>query len=121
MLYKFLQDNTDIQYLYDTSPFYELVVEWAASEDYTILVGRNMCRYKFDVGIFLEYIECIRNKNCLYFDDIKRLLDFDKYKHYPYGIDEFFLNYVLLEYMKSNNIIYAVYISDMLLQHHFII
>ena len=90
MLYKFLQDNTDIQYLYDTSPFYELVVEWAASEDYTILVGRNMCRYKFDVGIFLEYIECI-------------------------------LNYVLLEYMKSNNIIYAVYISDMLLQHHFII
>ena len=109
-MYKFLKDNAYIQYLYDTNPFYELLAKWSSTENYTILAGRNMCRYKFDVKLLTEYVNCVKKKNCRDMENIHDVLDFKKYNYYPYGIDEYFLNRVLLKYMMDNNITYAVYV-----------
>lgn len=103
-------------YQYDTNMFYEILSPWALKKGYSIIASRHMCRYKFPLNLFTDYLSCIKNKNCkdmkiyneiLYTDTYKRF-PFKNYKYFPYGVDEVFLDYVLLPYIKNRLIKYSI-------------
>jgi len=104
--YKIFQ-KTKSQYQYDTNMFYELLAKWSLVDDYTILAGRHMCKYKFPLPLLIDYIDCIKNQTCKDMAIIKSFMDYQKYHTFPYGTDEFFLNHILLPYMKTHKITYS--------------
>ncbi|XWV25473.1 putative ORFan [Tupanvirus deep ocean] len=95
------------QYQYDTNMFYEILAKWSLTDDYTIVAGRHMCKYKFPFELLIDYIDCVRNQTCDDISTIKSLMDYNKYNTFPYGIDEYFLNHILLPYMKNHKITYS--------------
>lgn len=96
------------EYHYITNMFYELLSKWGLSENYSILAGRQICKKKFPLKLLTEYLECVKNKSCERMEYIKEKMDYKKYSTFPYGIDEYFLNNILLEYIKKNEIPYSV-------------
>jgi hypothetical protein len=99
--------KTKSQYQYDTNMFYELLAKWSLVDDYTILAGRQMCKYKFPLSLLIDYIDCVKNQTCKDMAIIKSFMDYQKYHVFPYGIDEFFLNHILLPFMKKHKITYS--------------
>lgn len=95
------------KYHYDTNMFYEILAKWSLVDDYTILAGRHMCKYKFPLHLLTDYIDCVKNTNCQDMTSIKSFMNFEKYHTFPYGIDEYFLNHILLPYMKNQKINYS--------------
>lgn len=100
--------KTKAKYQYDTNMFYEIIAKWCLIDDLTILAGRHMCKYKFPIYMFIDYIECVKNGTCPNMATIRSYMDYVKYEVYPYGIDEYFLNYIMLPYMKKKKILYSV-------------
>lgn len=95
-------------YHYNTNILYSIFTKWSLEKDYDILAGKQFCRIKFPINILLEFLECVKSKTCDDYSIIRDKLNYTKYTVYPYGIDEYFLNYKLLPYMKQNNIKYSV-------------
>lgn len=95
------------KYQYDTNMFYEMLAKWSLTDEYTILAGRQMCKYKFPLELLTDYLQCMKSKTCEHMDTIKSLMNYAKYDIYPYGIDEYFLNHIVLPYMKNHNIRYS--------------
>lgn len=105
--YKYFK-SIDSVYHYNTNMFYELLTKWASLDGFTILAGRHMCKAKLPINLLLDYLDCIRNSNCGNMELIKSKMDFTKYSTFPYGIDEYFLNYIMLPYIKKQNYFYSV-------------
>lgn len=101
-------NRSKVKYQYDTNMFYEIIAKWCLMDDLTILAGRHMCKYKFPIHMFADYIECMKNGTCPNMATIRSYMDYVKYEVYPYGIDEYFLNYIMLPYIKKKNILYSV-------------
>lgn len=96
------------EYHYDTNMFYEILSKWALKDDYTIIASRHMCKYKFPLKLLTDYLQCVKDKTCEYMEDIKNRLDYQKYRIFPYGVDEYFMNYIILPYIKKNLLKYSV-------------
>ncbi|MEM3063208.1 MAG: hypothetical protein QW303_06675, partial [Nitrososphaerota archaeon] len=95
-------------YHYSTNMFYEILSKWALKDQYTIIANRQICSYKFPLNLLTDYALCIKNKMCQDMPIIKKMLNYERYHTYPYGVDEYFLNYVLIPYMRKNGIKYSV-------------
>lgn len=111
--YKFLK-KFGSQYHYNTNLFYEMSGKWALLNDYSILAGRHMCKAKLPLDLLTNFLACIKNKSCKNYDTITKIFDYNKYSAYPYGIDEYFLNYVMLPYIKKTDILYSVTVRYMI-------
>jgi hypothetical protein len=100
---------------YDPAMFSELYMQHAIqSDDYHILAGRFMGRTKFPISILTNFLSCVLNKSCSDIKVIQRILDYDKYDTFPYGIDEYFLNNVLIKYIKEHHMTHSVVTRYML-------
>lgn len=108
--YKYFK-KLEIEYMYDTNMFYELLNKWALNDTYSILAGRQLCKGKFPLEIMSSYMECVLDGTCKDMDKIKSQMDFVKYSTFPYGIEEYFLNNVFLKYLRENKIKYGVMIQ----------
>jgi len=100
-------EKTNVDYFYVPNIFYSLFVPWTLKDDHTILAGKHMCKIKFPISLLTQFFECTMLKTCADIDIMKNKLNYDKYKTFPYGIDEYFLNYLLLPYIKQHNIVYG--------------
>ena len=96
------------QYQYDTNMFYELLAKWSLPNDYTIIASRHMCKYKFPLQLLIDFITCMKNQTCENMATIKSYMDYVRYHTFPYGTDEYFLNYILLPYMIKHKITRSV-------------
>lgn len=96
------------QYHFDTNPFYELLTTWSRRQDYSVLAGRHMCKYKFPLSLLTDFVTCSKKLDCPDMPNIRTLLSYNKYATYPYGIDECFLNWVLIPYIQKHNITYSI-------------
>lgn len=96
------------QYHYDTNPFYELLTTWSRKQDYSVLAGRHMCKYKFPLSLLIDFVSCSKKLDCPNMPSIRTLLSYNKYATYPYGIDECFLNWVLIPYIQKHSITYSI-------------
>lgn len=101
--------KTNVEYLYRSNLFYNLFSTWATDEP--ILAGKQICKRKFPLHILTNFLNCVLDKSCAYYDNIKEKINFKTYELFPYGIDEYFLDYILLEYLKNNNVPYGVILS----------
>ncbi|MEM0353997.1 MAG: hypothetical protein QXW79_00310 [Thermoplasmata archaeon] len=95
-------------YHYNTNMFYEILSKWALKDHYTVIANRQICSYKFPIYLLTDYAMCIKNKLCQDMPIIRKMLNYERYHTFPYGVDEYFLNYVLIPYMRENGIKYSV-------------
>lgn len=95
-------------YHYTTNPFYEVVKKWALEKDYTIVAARHICNKKFPIKLMTDFLNCANTKSCHDIEIMKQQIDYDKYERFPYGIDEYFMNNIMLPYMKQQNMVYSV-------------
>lgn len=103
----FIFEKISSQYHYDTNMFYEILARWSLEDNYTIIANRHMCKYKFPLHLLVDYINCMKDKTCEDMQTIKSFMDYNKYHYYPYGNDEYFLNHILLPYIKNNKITFS--------------
>jgi len=86
---------------YITGYLYAEYVKWKR-DDYIppILANKIITNYKFSNKILSNYLFSIKKE--IHHLSIKNI--FPNYNQFPYGIDEFFLNYHLIDYLLKNNL-----------------
>jgi len=85
-----------------------MLSQWALKDGFSIIACRHICKVKLPISLLVDYLNCIRNQDCDDMDLIKSKMNFVKYSTFPYGVDEYFLNYIMLSYMKKQNMLYSV-------------
>lgn len=106
--YKELHKKYNVMYHYRTNMFYDMKTNWAISDGLSIIANRHMGDVKLPLKLLIDYLKCVMDKSCSDMDKISKSMNFEKYKYFPYGIDEYFLNNIFLGYLQDHNIRYSV-------------
>lgn len=104
--------NISSQFHFDTNTFYELFSRWVSSDFFSVLAGRQMSKYKFPLHLMIDFLKHTRFSRdpppSAPKTSLEDIFSYEKYKTWPYGFDEYFLNWVVLAYVHKNKITYSV-------------